>query len=671
MMRTDCRALAVVAAGVLALVAPPALAAPPASRPFVVTSPNGHVRIEVSEAGGAGPRAGVVYSVRLGGRVVIADSRLGLVTEDGPLALSIVAHHRSRRNTHWTPLYGERSRIPDRFEALTLELATPAPRERRLAIEFRAYDEGMAFRYAFAKDGAPAAIRAESSEFRLPPGAAAWPIYGAEETFPTDPVPIDRLRTGAHVPLTVRTNAGFASILEAHVVDYPRMRLDPTGDDALVTALLGPAVVTPPSATPWRVILLGKDEGRLIEHAHIVLSLNPPNAIADSSWIRPGKTISNEGSVPLETGALERVIDFAAATGFKYLQLDWGWYGTEWAWSDAERATFRKTMPAYADRTDWVTNTFADPYRVARGPVPYRPDWKSVTDVDLDLPALIKYGRDRDVGLGLYVEAEHTLGGADLDRLFAAYRQWGVAGLKPGFVPVGTQEDTRWIRALVETAARHHLWLCVHDAHVPDGMERTWPNLFISEGGGGQEGNHPASHDVTLPFTRNLAGAFDYTPRLYTAGKTHAHMLAFLVVYYGPAQTIRGGYPAWHGDSSFGRGGDEIEFLRRVPVSWDETRVLDARIGGRIVMARRSGDTWFLGGMSGADAERLDVGLGFLSAGRAYTARIFADGPLASDGAWCPTRLETKTVGAADRLGVAMQKAGGFVAILDPVGPRR
>ena len=544
-----------------------------ADAPLVARSPSGRVRVEVSAARRG---AGLAYSVTLGGRAVIEASRLSLVLDDGapPAALSIVGHRRSRRAADWKPLYGERAVVPDRFEALTVDLASPGPRERRLSIELRAYDEGVAFRYAFPKDAAPATIREERSELRFARGSVAWPIYWAEETFPTEPVPLDRLKPGAHTPLTVRTPGGFASVLDADVADYPRMRLDPAAEGALVTRLLGPAATKPGFVTPWRVVLLGADEGRLVENEHLVPTLNPPCAIADTSWIRPGKTISNEGSAPLETGALVRVVDFAADNAFRYLQLDWGWYGTEWTWTDADRDAFRKKVPAYASRTDWVPNTFADPSKVGRGPVPYRPDWEMVTDVDLDLPALVRHGKERSVGVALYVEAEHTLRGvADLDRLFATYQEWGVAGLKPGFVPVGTQEDTRWIRRLVETAARHRLWLCIHDAHVPDGMERTWPNLFISEGGGGQEGNHPASHDVTLPFTRNLAGAFDYTPRLYTEGKSHAHMLAFLVVYYGPAQTVRGGYPAWHGDGSPGRGGDEIEFLRRVPVTWDETRV--------------------------------------------------------------------------------------------------
>ena len=642
-----------------------------------VRSPNGQVALSLLVRDCGQARGCLLYRVGFRGRPALLDSRLGLELEDGPLdrGLSIVGRTPTRQDAQWRPVYGERAAISDRYNGITVELSTAGPPARRLRVECRAYDEGVAFRYVFP---APPAggwrIRQERSEFRFAPGSTAYPIDQTEETFPTEAVAIDDVKPGAHIPLTVRLPSGFASVLEAHVEDYPRMTLGRTLDGALVTQLRGPVEAEAAFASPWRVILLGETEGRLVENEHLVLNLNPPCAIADTSWIRPGKTISNEGAVPLETRALEKVIDFASANAFRYLQLDWGWYGTEWAWTDAERETFRRTMPHLATDPTWVVNTYADPFRVAKGPVPYRPDWKSMTDVDLDLPGLIRYGRERNVGLCLYVEAGRTLRDLDMDRLFATYREWGVVGLKPGFVRVGLQENTRWIRRMVETAARHRLWLCIHDGHLPDGMERTWPNLFISEGGGGQEGNHPASHDVTLPFTRNLAGAFDYTPGLYTPGKSHAHMLAMLVVYYGPAQTIRGGYPAWNGEGGPGRGGVEIEFLRRVPVTWDDTRVLDARIGRRVVVARRSGETWFLGGMSGAEKERVELPLSFLPPGRVYTAHIYRDDPSAAADGFCPAALETKIVTSRDRLTLAMEKAGGFVATLDPApdgGSRR
>jgi alpha-glucosidase len=641
----------------------PAATLPVAEQPIVLRSPGGKLEVDLARTAD-----GVAYAVRFAGEPLIGSSPLALVLNDDgrPLAVSIAGHRRARRASEWKPLYGERALVPDRHEAVTLDLVPADPRAPRISLEVRAYDEGVAFRYAFAKDAPRATVREERSSFRFVAGSVGWPITWAEETFPKAPVPLASMKPGVHTPLTVRTPSGaFASVLEADVADYPRTRLDPTGDGGVVTRLLGPAATRPGFTTPWRVVLAGETEGRLVESEPLVLTLNPPCAIADPSWIRPGKTISNEWAAPLQTGPLAKVVDFAAENAFRYLQLDWGWYGTEWTWTDADRDAFRKKAPAYAGRTDWIANTFADPRRVARGPVPYRPDWENVTDVDLDLPALVRHGRERGVGVCLYVEAEHTLRGvSDLDSLFATYRAWGVAGLKPGFVPVGTQEDTRWIRRLVETAARHRLWLSIHDAHVPDGMERTWPNLYISEGGGGEEGRHPPSHDVTLPFTRNLAGPFDYTPLLYAEGKSHAHQLAILVVFYGPAQTVRGGYPAWRGEPTSGRGGDEVEFLRRVPTTWDETRVLDAAIGRKAVVARRSGSTWFVGGMSGDAAETVDLPLSFLARGRAYDLRLWRDGE--ADGTWRPTRRETRTATAAERLSVAMAPAGGFVAILDP-----
>jgi len=633
----------------------------------VVVSPTGRVRVTVEVDDAGVPR----YAVSLRGKPVLERSALGLVLADGALdrGLVLAAETRTRRSSAWEPLYGERASIPNRYEAVRLELATRAPGGHRLQIEVRAHDEGVAFRYVLPDGGPMVVVREERSEFRFPKGSVAWPIYACEETYPKEPLAVERLKKGAHTPLTVRTPGGFASVLDADVASYARIRLDPVAG-GVVTRLRGPVSGQGSRTTPWRVVLLGEDEARLVETESLVPTLNPPCAIGDTGWIRPGKTISNEGSSPLQTEPLKKLVDFAAENAFGYLQLDWGWYGTEWRWTDAERETFRRKMPAYAARSDWVPNTLADPYRVARGPVPYRPDWDAVTEVDLDLPALVRHAKDRGIGVCLYVEAEHTLRAADLDRLFATYEQWGIAGLKPGFVPVGTPEDTGWIRRMVETAARHHLVLCVHDEHVPDGMERTWPNLFISEGGGGQEGHHPVHHDVTLPFTRNLAGPFDYTPMIYSEGRSHTHVLAMLVAYFAPAPTIRGGYPAWRGDGAFGRGGEELEFLRRVPVSWDETRVLDARVGRRIVVARRSGRSWFLGGMSGEAAQEVDLALSFLDPGQPYAARVFRDAPVA-EGPWRPARAETGTLRSTDRLSLTMEPAGGFVAILDPSAPPR
>jgi len=172
-----------------------------------------------------------------------------------------------------------------------------------------------------------------------------------------------------------------------------------------------------------------------------------------------------------------------------------------------------------------------------------------------------------------------------------------------------------------------------------------------------------------LPFTRCLAGAFDYTPNLYTRGRSHAHMLAFFVVYYGPASTTRGGYEAWHSAQGALRGGAEREFLRRVPTTWDDTRVLVAEIGRKIVVARRSGPMWFIGAMTGDEAADVNLPLDFLASNQSYRATVVADHSGAATDGTCPARMSTSTVRKGEALNLHMVSAGGAAVILDPVSP--
>jgi alpha-glucosidase len=271
------------------------------------------------------------------------------------------------------------------------------------------------------------------------------------------------------------------------------------------------------------------------------------------------------------------------------------------------------------------------------------------------------------VGVCLYVEAGKTLRSHNLDSLFAHYASWGLAGLKPGFVKYGTQENTNWIRDMVKTAAKHHLLLCIHDARIPEGMSRTYPNLVINEGGGGQEKNHPVVQDVMLPFSRCLAGPFDYTPFIYTRGKSNAHMLSFFVTYFGPAQTVRGAYVAWNADGKFGKGGEELEFLRRVPATWDDTKVLSAKIGRHLITARKSGSSWFVGGMTGDEAFSAKLALTFLDPDKNYKMTTFSDHTDGFSDGWCQTKKDNKTVNSDNELSVDMLSSGGFVAIFDLV----
>ncbi len=634
-----------------------------------VSSPDGEIKVVVEMQNDT-----LFYAV---------SQKLGQAIEPSPMGLElsmpfeggfkIVSKSKDRYDEWWKPVYGEYSEIHDYYNSLEIALEEKGNLHRRLNIIFRAYNEGVAFRYLIPEQGDSTIwqITKELSAFNFPEGSSAFPIYRTEQTYSNVPVAIEQVGSGALLPFTVRLPNGFASLLDVCVNNYPNILLEPTPHGNLVTSIRGTADITFPYATPWRAILLAKNEGKLIENERMVLNLNPPCAIKDPSWIKAGKTISNESSgIGLDGEKLKKLVDFASENGFKYLQLDWGWYGTEVKWTDKQVEDFSRLMPAKFRNTKWKQNTTANPYTVAKGYVPYgwSDRWKNAyTLVDLDIHELIAYAKTKGVGISLYVEAGQTLRANNLDSLFSEYEAWGLAGLKPGFVKYGTQENTTWIQNMVETAARHHLLLCIHDARIPDGTTRTYPNLIINEGGGGQEGNHPVVQDVMLPFARCLAGPFDYTPFIYTRGKSNAHMLSFFVAYYGPAQTVRGAYVAWNGNGRFGKGGEELEFIKKVPASWDDTKVLSAKIGDHLIVARKYGNSWFLGGMTGDQAFSGKLALDFLDLGKTYEMTAFCDDPNGFSEGWCPANKTVKKVNSANHLSVEMLSSGGFVGIFDPV----
>lgn len=613
-----------------------------------------------------------VYSVYYKSELIIGPSPLGIeLNEPFEGGFELVSIARDSSNQSWKPVYGEYENIEDHYNSVEVSLRENGSRRRLLNFQFRAYDEGAAFRYVIPdqEDSSGWKIKKEYSSFKFKEGTVAYPIYHTEETYSNEPVDLRDVRSGVFMPLTVRMSNVFASIMEADVKGYPIARLNKAGDNEIELAIYEEASLSAPFTSPWRMVLLGGNEKELIENASLILNLNPPCVIEDTSWIQAGKTISNEGSVGHETDKLKKMIEFAADNGFKYLQLDWGWYGTEVKWSDEQIDQFRQLMPAEFTGSGWEKNTVANPFGVAKGLVPYgwTERWKDFyIQVDLDMQELIAYGRSKGVGVSLYVEAGHTLPSLDMDSLFSVYESWGVAGIKPGFVNYGKQQDSEWIQNMIELAAKHHLLLCIHDARIPDGTTRTYPNLIINEGGGGQEGNHPVVQDVMLPFTRCLAGPFDYTPFIYTANKSHAHTLAFFVAYYGPAQTIRGGYTAWNAEGTKCLGGDELEFIRKVPASWDLLHVLSAKIGQHIITARQKDESWFIGGMCGENPYAETLSFDFLETGRIYSATIFMDDEKGYSDGYCRVVKKNITITSTDSIYINMVKSGGFAALLEP-----
>ena len=248
-----------------------------------------------------------------------------------------------------------------------------------------------------------------------------------------------------------------------------------------------------------------------------------------------------------------------------------------------------------------------------------------------------------------------------MDALFSLYEKWGLAGLKPGFVNYGQQEDSAFIFRLIETAAKHKLWLNVHDEYLPDGSARTYPHVMSSEAGAGAENKPTLVHDLALPFTRGLASPFDYTPLLFTPGRSNVHQIAYLLASYNPAPVIRGGYSAWN--PAGGRGGVELELLRELPDTWDDTRVLAAEIGRHIAVARRSGERWFIGAVTSDRPAELALKLDFLPAG-SYRFVRFADAN--SEAPDRPAVREVVSVKSGDTLPVVLRAGGGLGGWFEP-----
>ncbi len=630
------------------------------SKSKCITSPNGRVACEFFLRDGV-PVARVSY-----------DGRHAFESELGFRRGKLVVQKTSERTVKdaWKPVWGFKSEYPDRYTELIVNLAAPdSPRTDEI-LTLRCYDEGFAVRaktdlnvYELGE------IRDERTSWRFASGAKAWCISETEGTFPENPYELDALdSTNAwRMPFTVEVSNGCAaSIIEANVRDYPRSFLNVSQGMIRPVFAIGVKEGRGEIVSPWRAVQLAPNAGKLVETAYFIENLNDSCAIADTSWIQPGLSVSDAGNCELVTEQVIEAARAAKACGAKYFQLDWGWYGTEYAWSDNDRATFRAEHPEFANDTTWETNTYANPYSAAKGTVPYHPYWPydcHRRGVELDLPKIVAELKKLDMGLGLYIHGA-VLEANDLDRLFSTYASWGIAALKPGFVSFGSQKATEYMRKLAATAAKYHLWLDIHDAQIPDGFERAYPNVMLSEGGGGEEGNHPARQDVALPFTRCLSGPFDFTPRLFNPDAlkkgTKAHEVAFFLCYPGPTAVMRGDVRRLlETDASI------VEFVKALPWNYDESRVLDAAIARHLVVARRRDENWYLAGMTGEKAHTTEITFDFLPDGREFTLTLWRD-DAASDSHPQGYVRETRRIRRGDRLAIPMSRCGGFLALLTP-----
>lgn len=598
-----------------------------------ITSPDGRNSISFSK-----PGKELTYRVTRDGKELIASSRAGLDIDNWAWEMALGKRDLAQPecwmdlmtvdsvtvnpavDTTWSPLYGERSTVRDRYNSATLHMSRKDKSAYRLDVEVKAYDEGLAFRYFFPEH--PAAIFhkvvADLTDYTFPEGTMAWSEKWAQAFF--DHTPVDSITRPVERALTLELPGNrWVALTDADVDDWSLTKFVARDGHpgTLSSVMYSPVDIVTYYATPWKIIMTADSPGQLIENNDIVLNLNPRNEIEDTSWVKPGKIMR---CTKLTTEAGMRNIDFCADHNIQYMLFDWLWY-----------------VPCTSHDGDAT----------------------KVIDA-LDMQRVIDYGKEKGVGLWLYVN-QHALM-KQMDELFPLLNQWGVAGVKSGFVQYASHRWATWLHDMVRKAADNKLMMNIHDEFRPSGFSRTYPNLLTQEGICGNEEFPDATHNVTLPFTRMINGAADYTICYYDKRlkNTHAHQLAASLVFYSPLQTI-----FWYDTPSLYGGEPEIKWFEDLQTTFDDSRVLSGYPGKGIVMARRKGAEWFIGAMTNNDGSTETVDLSFLEPGKKYTAEIYTDGGEKIKNK-THVKCETRTVTSKDKLKFELMPRGGAAMRIFP-----
>lgn len=613
-----------------------------------IKSPDGRIVLTFAVKDMGTAKGCPVYSVAYKGKAVVADSRLGLELSKSALGagLEIVKETPSSNDSTWKPVYGERSSYRDNYNQVVVELKESAAPGRLLNLTFRVYNEGAAFCYTVPKQAGmeKADITRENSEFRFLADHTVWDVSSAQGVYRK--TTISKIKPGCERPLPVQVaDDVFLALGEAKMVDAARMKFEVMKDvtNALVSRLDGSTEGALPLTTPWRFIMAADSPGQLLENNFIVLNLNDPCAITDTSWIKPGKVIRE---VTLSTTGGKACIDFAVARGLQYILFDAGWYGHEY------------------DKKSDASAVNLDPKR-SKGP--------------LDLQEVIKYGNEKGIGVLLYVN--HLAAEQQLDQILPLYRKWGIKGVKYGFVNVGPQQWATWLHMAVRKAADNKLMVDAHDEYRTIGYTRTYPNFMTCEGIGGDETSPSNEQTLNILFSRMIAGCADNTVCYYAKRvdekATHAYQLAKAVCLYSPWQFLYwydrpSGAPknvGGAGGAETGIGSEpELEFYDHIPTVWDDTKVVHGKIGEFAVIARKSGDAWYIGYMNSGETRKLEVPLTFLEKGRKYVAHIYSDDPAIQTKTH--VKIERFLVESGSVLKVSASLQGGQAIRIVPAGDK-
>lgn len=637
----------------------------------MVTSPNGIVSIDFQLKNGI-----PTYKVDYKGKPVIKESRLGLELRDGKNLMDGFEQFNATTSTFdetWQPVWGEVKEIRNHYNELLAELKQPST-DRYMNIRFRVYDDGVGFRYEFPqqKNLVYFVIKEEHSQFAMTGDHTAWWIPGDYDTQEYDYTEskLSEIRsllpnavtsnasqtvfspTGVQTSLQMKTDEGlYINLHEAALVDYSCMHLNLDDKNLVFESWLTPDAdgfkgrLQAPCHSPWRTVMVS-DDARDILSSHLILNLNEPCKIEDTSWIKPvkymgvwwemiaggkpwsytndipsvklGETdyrkVKSNGNHPANTRNVKKYIDFAAKHGFDQLLVE-GW---NVGWEDW-----------FGNQKDYVFD-FVTPYP------------------DFDIEQLNRYAHDKGIRLMMHHETSGSSRNYErhLEQAYQLMNKYGYTAVKSGYVgnilPYGEHHYGQWMNNhylyCVVEAAKHKIMVNAHEAVRPTGLCRTYPNLIGNESARGTEyqafGGSKTFHTTVLPFTRLQGGPMDYTPGIFEmnisklnpnnsshVNATLANQLALYVTMYSPLQ-MAADLP-----ENYERFMDAFQFIKDVPVDWDNSIYLEAEPGKYVTVARKEKGTnnWFIGSATGDANHQSVISLDFLEKGKNYIATIYAD----------------------------------------------
>jgi len=680
----------------------------------VIKSPDGKVAVDFDVKDGR-----PVYSMTFDGKTVIKPSTLGLALVDDTDLMDgfrLKNIETSEFDETWQPVWGETRDIRNHYNELLAHLEQPST-GRFMDIRFRVYDDGTGFRYEFPQQNNLTyfVIKEEHSQFAMDGDHTAWWIAGDYDTQEYDYTEskLSEIRgkmaeaitsnasqtqfspTGVQTSLQMKTDNGlYINLHEAALVDYSCMHLNLDDKNMVFESWLTPDAqgnkghLQAPTHSPWRTVMVS-DDARDMLSSNLILNLNDPCAYEDTSWIKPVKYVGvwwemigggkqwsytydlpsvkletldysktkPHGQHPANNENVKKYIDFAAEHGFDQVLVE-GW---NIGWED----WFGKSK-------DYVFD-FQTPYP------------------DFDIKMLNDYAHSKGVKLMMHHETSGSIRNYErhMEAAYNLMNKYGYNSVKSGYVgnmiPRGEHHYGQWLNNhylyAVKEAAKHKIMVNAHEAVRPTGLCRTYPNLIGNESARGTEyesfaGNKP-SHTTVLPFTRLQGGPMDYTPGIFEmdmkkvnpnsqghVNSTLARQLALYVTMYSPLQM------AADVPEVYNRFMDAFQFIKDVPVDWDDSHYLEAEPGQYIVAARKAkgGDDWYIGCTSGENGHVSDLSLDFLDPGKKYEATIYADAPdahyLTNPQAY---KISKKKVTSKTRLKLKAAPGGGFSISIKPL----